>query len=66
MNQEEQIKRIENIICCYIPDFSFSTFFKSKDELDKLDPSSKVHYLDDLKIIQNCLNMIKTELRLKK
>ena len=39
---------------------------KKLDQIDKLDPSSKVHYLDDLKIIQNCLNMIKTELRLKK
>ena len=58
MNQKDQIKKIEDIISCYIPDFKFENFNKTKEEMQKMTWKEKTKHLDDLKIIENCLNMI--------
>ncbi len=52
------MKDIEKIISCYIPDFKFENYQKTKEERSKMTDNEKRKYFDDLIIIKNCLDMI--------
>ncbi len=53
------MKDIEKIISCYIPNFKFKNYQKTKEERSKMTDNEKRKYFDDLIIIKNCLDMIK-------